>query len=203
MLVLQREVHVRKSRAAMQRSKTGSVVYVDVGNVGFAEAPAIPPIPRMEIVTRSQRKPADRAPAIAESESTAKTDERNISRCPDRAIKRVRVNRTSPPGPSVVIHHPATVVIGCAAPGIIRNPGPSPIRLIHPAPVAIRRPVIRHIWTPDLTVIGNFRPSAVIVEIFGSDVVVIGASPRCRIADDVVAISLPLVPVIPSSRFAH
>src|SRR6267378_6738304 len=58
MLVVHRQVHVRKSRASMQRSKTAAVVYVDVG---FAEAPAIPPIPRMETVTRSQRQPADRA----------------------------------------------------------------------------------------------------------------------------------------------
>src|SRR5260221_14440570 len=82
MLVMQRQVHVRKSCAAMQRSETAAVVYVDVG---FAEAPAIPPIPRMETVTRSQRQPADRAPAIAESvsETPAVTEERNISRRPD------------------------------------------------------------------------------------------------------------------------
>src|SRR6267378_4723362 len=149
MLVMQRQVHVRKSRAAMQRSETAAVVYVDVG---FAEAPAIPPIPRMETVTRSQGKPADRAPAatIAESESPAVTEERNISWSPDWAIKRIRVNRTRPPGPRVVIHHPATVVIRSPAPRVIRNPGPSPIRLVYPSPAAIRRPIIRPIWTPHL-----------------------------------------------------
>src|SRR6266404_5111645 len=201
MLVMQRQVHVRKSCAAMQRSETAAVVYVDVG---LAEAPAIPPIPRMETVTRSQRQPADRAPAIAESvsETPAVTEERNISRRPDRAVKRIRVNRTRPPGPRVVIHHPATVVIRSPAPGIIRNPGPSPIRLVHPSPVAIRRPIIRHIRTPHLTVIRNVRPGAMIVEIFGTYVVVVSASPRCRIADDIVAIGVPLVPVIPCRRFA-
>src|SRR6267378_6554374 len=104
MLVMQRQVHVRKSRAAVQRSETAAVVCIDVG---FAESPAIPPIPRMETVARSQRQPADRAPAAtkAESESTAVTEERNISRRPDRPIKWVRVNRTRPPGPRVVIHH--------------------------------------------------------------------------------------------------
>jgi len=175
---MQRQVHVRKSRAAVQRSETAAVIYVDVG---LAESPAIPPIPRMETVTRSQWKPADRAPAAtkAESESTAVTEERNISRRPDRAIKRVRVNRTRPPGPRVVIHHPATVVIRRPAPGIIRNPGPSPIRLVHPASVAIRSPVIRHVWTPHLTVVGNVRPGAMIVEIFGAYVVVVGAMPHC------------------------
>src|SRR5260370_29694221 len=136
MLVMQRQVHVRKSRAAMQRSKTAAVVYVDVG---FAEAPAVPPIPRIETVTRPQRKPADRTPAAtkaeAEAEATAVSEERDITRRPDRAIKWVRVNRTRPPGPPTVVHHPATVVIRRPAPGIVWNPRPSPIRLIHPAPV--------------------------------------------------------------------
>src|SRR5580700_6968327 len=201
MLVMLRQVHVRKSRAGMQRSKTAAVVYVDVG---FAEAPAVPPIPRMETVTRSQRKPADRTPAAtkAEAESTAVSEERDISRRPDRAIKRVRVNRTRPPGPPTVVHHPATVVIRRLAPRIVRNPGPSPIRLIHPAPVTIRSPVIGHVWTPHFTVIGNFRPGAMIVEIFRSHVIVVGTSPRCRIADNVVAIGVPLIPVIPCRRFA-
>src|ERR1700693_247152 len=125
MLVMQRQVHVRKSRAAMQRSKTAAVVYVDVG---FAEAPAVPPIPRMETVTRSERKPADRTPAATKAEATAVSEERDISRRPDRAIKRVRVNRTRPPCPPTVVHHPATVVIRRPAPGIVGNPGPSPIR---------------------------------------------------------------------------
>src|SRR6266404_7025177 len=101
MLVMQCQVHVRKSCAAMQRSETAAVVYVDVG---FAEAPAIPPIPRMETVTRSQRQPADRAPAAtkAVSETTAISEKRNISRSPDRPVKRLRVNRTRPPGPRAV-----------------------------------------------------------------------------------------------------
>src|ERR1700674_892181 len=201
MLVMQRQVHVRKSRAAMQRSKTTPVVSVDVG---LAEAPAVPPIPRMETVTRSQRQPAYRAPAAtkAVSDSTAVSEERNISRSPNRAIKRVSVGRTGPPGPPSVVHHPTTVVIRRPAPGIIRHPGPSPIRLIHPSPITIRRPVICHVWTPHLTVVRNFRPGAVIVEIFRSHVVIVSAPPRRRIANDVVAIGVPLIPVIPCRRFA-
>src|ERR1019366_9767265 len=50
--------------------------------------------------------------------------------------------------------------------------------------------------------IGNFRPGSVVVEIFGSYVVVVGASARCRMADNVVAIGVPLVPVIPCRCFA-
>src|ERR1019366_8712186 len=199
MLVMHRKVHVRKSRAAMQRSETAAVVSVETNG---AEAPAIPPIPRMETVTRSQGKPADRAPAATEAETTAVSEERNISRRPYRAVVRVAVGRTGPPGPRSVVHHPATVVIRRPAPGIIRNPGRSPIRLIHPAAVAIRRPVGFHVWTPHWTVIRNFAPGAMVIEIFGSYVVVVGVSSRCRIADDVVAIGVPLVPVIPCRCFA-
>src|SRR5450631_3007970 len=195
--VMHRKVHVRESRAAVQRSKAAAIVCVDTGN---AEAPAIPPIPGMETVTRSKGKPADRAPAATEAETTAV--ERNISRRPYRAVVRISVGRTRPPGPRSVVHHPATIVIRSPAPGIIRNPGRTPVRLIHPAAVAIRSPAGFHVWTPHLTVIRNFRPGAVAVEIFGSHVVVVSVSPRYRIADDVVAIGVPLVPVIPGRCFA-
>src|SRR5450631_559327 len=169
--VMHRKVHVRESRAAVQRSKAAAIVCVDTGN---AEAPAIPPIPGMETVTRSKGKPADRAPAATEAETTAV--ERNISRRPYRAVVRISVGRTRPPGPRSVVHHPAAVVI--------------------------RSPAGFHVWTPHLTVIRNFRPGAVAVEIFGSHVVVVSVSPRYRIADDVVAIGVPLVPVIPGRCFA-
>src|ERR1035441_6873018 len=202
MLIMHRQVHVRKPRAAMQRSKAAAVVSVDVGS---AEAPAIPAIPGMETVTRSKGKPADRAPAPAETEAetTADPEERNISRRPDRLVERVPVGRPGPPSPPSVDIHPAAVVIRRPAPIIVRNPGPSPIRLVHPVAIAVRSPVrVRFRRPPHLTVIGNFRPGAVVVEIFGSYVVVVGVSPRCRMADNVVAIGVPLVPVIPQIRRA-
>src|SRR5450759_13320 len=115
MLVMHRQVHVREARTAVQRSKTAAVVSVETNG---AEPPAIPSIPGMETVTRSQGKPADRAPASTEavSETTAESEERNISRRPDRAVKWIPVGRTGPPAPRSVVHHPATVVIRRPAP---------------------------------------------------------------------------------------
>ena len=205
MLVMHRQVHVRKPRAAMQRSKAAAV---EVVKTALPESSAAPPAPpRMEMVTRSEREPADRTPASAPAESKAETtaepEERNISWRPDRLVKRVPVGRTRPPSPTSVDIHPAAVVIRSPAPIIVRNPGPSPIRLIHPVAIAIRSPVrVRFRWPPHLTVIGNFRPGAVVVEIFGSNVVIVGLPARCRIADDVVAIGVPLVPIIAGRGFA-
>src|SRR5271163_3881018 len=58
------QVHVRKARAGAQRSKAATIEVVETD---LAEAPAVPPIPRMESVARSQRQPANPAPA-AETE---------------------------------------------------------------------------------------------------------------------------------------
>src|ERR1035437_2308729 len=118
MLIMHRQVHVRKSRAAMQRSKAAAVVSVDVGS---AEAPAIPAIPGMETVTRSKGKPAHRAPAPAETEAetTAEPEERNISRRPDRLVERFTGGRPRPPPPPSVDIHPAAVVIRRPAPIVV------------------------------------------------------------------------------------
>src|ERR1039458_5426327 len=205
MLIMHRQVHVRKPRAAMQRSKASAVVIAEPDR---AEAPAPPASPPgMEKITRSERQPAHRAPAPApaetEAETTAEPEEGNISRRPDRLVERGPEGRTGPPSPAAVDIPPAAVVIRPPAPIIVRNPGPSPIRLVHPVAIAIRSPVrVRFRWPPHLTVIGNFRPGSVVVEIFGSYVVVVGASARCRMADNVVAIGVPLVPVIPCRCFA-
>src|ERR1035437_8739372 len=109
------QVHVRKSRAAMQRSKAAAVVS---GDVGSAEAPAIPAIPGMDRVARSKLQPAHRAPAPAETEAktTAEPEEGNISRRPNRLVERVTVGRTRPPSPTSVDIHPAAVVIRRPAP---------------------------------------------------------------------------------------
>src|SRR5208282_696878 len=138
--VMHRQVHVRESRASAQRSKAAAV---ELAKAALAEAPAPAPPPGMEKVTRSKRKPADRAPAESESNSkaAAPAEERNISRRPDRAVERIPVSRTGPPSPTSSDIHPAPVVIRRPAPVIVRNPSPSPIRLVDPAAIAIRSPV--------------------------------------------------------------
>src|SRR5208337_5245104 len=112
------------------------------------------------------------------------------------------VSRPGPPTPASINIHPAAVVIRSPAPVIVRNPGPAPITLIPRAAVAIRSPASRFSRPPHWTVIRNLRPGTVRVEIFRSDVVIVGAPPRYRIADHVVAIGVPLVKVIPCRRFA-
>ena len=72
MLVTQRQVHVRKSSAAVQRSKAAAVECTDVP---MPEAPAPPAPPGMKIVTRSERKPADRAKTSAKAEASAPAEE--------------------------------------------------------------------------------------------------------------------------------
>jgi hypothetical protein len=71
--VMRRQVHVRESRTAPQRSKAAPVKLAETNR---AEAPAKPAIPGMEAVTRSKRKPADPAEAAkAEAKSPAETKE--------------------------------------------------------------------------------------------------------------------------------
>src|SRR5208282_4166198 len=176
---------------------------IEFAETGVAEAPAPPAPPGMKKVPRTKRKPADPAKAESESKTTAESEEGNISRSPDRTIERIPVRRTGPPTPPSVDIHPATVVIRSPAPGIIRNPGPSPIRLINPTPIAIRSPVRRHRWPPHWTVIRNFRPSAVTIEILGSDVIVVSVPTRFRVADHVVSIRVPLIKVVAGRSLAN
>ena len=202
---MHRQVHVRKPRTGAQRSKAAAVVIAESDAAEAPSAPAAPP--GMKEVTRSKRQPADRAPATApteaKSDASAPSVERNISRRPDRTVKRVSVSRTRPPSPTAVNIHPAAVVIRSPAPVIIRNPGPSPIGFIHPAAIPIRSPASGLIWPPHLTVIRNFRPGAAPVEIFGSDVVVVRVPSRFRIADHVVAIGVPLIKVVAGRSLAN
>src|SRR5450755_3260164 len=163
------QVHVRESRTAVQRSKAATVVVAEPDSIEASTAPTAPP--GMEMVTRSQREPANSAPA-AEAEATPPAEERNISRRPDRTVERVSVSRTGPPTPSAVDLHPTPVVIRRPAPVVIRNPSPSPIWFVDPAAIAVRSPATRLVWPPHLTVVRNFRPGAMAIEIFGPDVIV-------------------------------
>src|SRR5208282_1206174 len=202
--VVHRQVHVGKSRAGMQRRKATAVV---IAEPDLTEAPAAPSAPPgMEMVARSERQPADSAPAEteakAETKPPAEAEERNIGRRPDGTIERISVDWTRPPTPTAIDIHPAAVVIRRPAPVIVGNPGPSPIRFVHPASIAIRSPARRHGWPPHRSVIRNLGPGAMAIEIFGAGVIGTGLAPGFGIADQVVAIGVPLVKVIARRRFA-
>lgn len=172
-------------------------------SVAISTAPTSPP--RMEEVTRSQRQPTNRTPSKTDtdSEPATKSAERYIRWRPDRTIKRIPVRRTRPPSPAAIDIHPAAVVIRRPSPIIVRNPCPAPIRLVHPTPVAIRSPARRLRWTPHWTIIRNLRPRSVTIEVFRSHVIIVRVLPRFRIVDHVVAIRIPLIPVIPCRGVAN
>jgi hypothetical protein len=70
--IMHREIHIRKPRATMQRSKSAAVISTPTGR---AEASITAP-PRMEPVARTQRKPSHVAPsAEAKSEAAAEAKE--------------------------------------------------------------------------------------------------------------------------------
>src|SRR5208282_2133885 len=203
--VMHRQVHVRKLRAGVQRRKPSAIVRTPTRR---AIAPAVASIPRVEVVTRTERQPTDgAAKSEAKSDSEAKpraeAKERNIGRSPDRTIVRIPVRRTRPPSPTSVHIHPAAVVIRSPAPIIVGNPGPSPIRFINPAPVAVRSPIRWHGRTPHLTVIRNLRPGAVPIKILRAHVIIVGLLAPFRVADHVVAIAVPLVKVVARGRFPN
>src|ERR1035438_899391 len=200
--VIHGQVHVRKPRAPVQRSKAAPVVIAEPDR---AEASAAPPSPPgMETIARTKRQPADPTPAAeSKSESAAEAEERNVSRRPDRTIERISVSRTGPPRPTAIKIHPAAVVIRSPSPVVGRNPGPSPIRLIDPTAIAIRSPASRFVWPPHLTIVRDFGPGAVAIEIFGSDVIVVSVPPRFRITDHGVAIGVPLIPIVARGCFAN
>jgi hypothetical protein len=160
-----RQIYVREAIAAVQRCEAAAVKAVKAGN---AEASAKTSIPRIEMITRSQRKPADRAPTTeakskSDSNASAEAEERNISRRPDWTVERISIDRAWPPTPAAIDNHPAAIVVRSPSPGIIRNPSPAPIRFIHPATIAVWRPIRVHIRPPHWAVVGNFRPRAILI----------------------------------------
>jgi hypothetical protein len=69
---MHRQVHVRKTRTAVQRGKSAAVIFAESAN---PEAAAVPPIPGMKTITRSERKPANRSPpAEAKPEANSKSE---------------------------------------------------------------------------------------------------------------------------------
>src|SRR5277367_3031440 len=91
--IMHGRVHVRESRATVQGSEAAAVPGVKANRT---EAPTVPAIPRMEMIARSEWKPPKSAAipeAEAKSETAAEAKERNISRRPNRTVKRISINR--------------------------------------------------------------------------------------------------------------
>src|SRR5215467_6193301 len=119
----------------------------------------------MKPVPRPARQPADAIPAAepeaeAQTPTTAtKSEERNVSRRPQRIVSRIGHHRTGPPDPVPAVNEPAPIVIRRPAPRLVRDPGPAIVGFPDPAAVAIGRPTgIGGARSPNRTIIGNLAP---------------------------------------------
>src|SRR5712664_3618025 len=117
---------------------------MNIVNVDDVYASPAPTVPRIVAITGAAGQPANISKAAAKANSnapssTAKTEEGNVRRRPDRIVS--AVNRSRPPAPTPSINEPATVVVRRPAPRLIRNPGPAVVGFINPAAIAVRRPV--------------------------------------------------------------
>src|ERR1051326_4678019 len=154
-----------------------------------------PPSPQNQL--RSQLKthrPAPKPTSEANAKAAAPAPERHVSWSPKWIV--ASPHRPRPPCPTGTIGEPTTVVIRSPAPRLIPNPCPAVIRLINPVAVPIRSPVIRLVRNPHVAVIWNVLPSAVRVQILRSGVATVGVTPGVRVANDVITIAIPAVPIV-------
>src|SRR6185312_11987331 len=98
---------------------------------------------------------------------------------------------------------PAAIVIGSPAPRFIRNPGPAPVGLPNPASIMVRGPGCILIGLPHPAVAGNENPMTVAIKVLRAGVVRIGSMPALRVLNNVVAIFVPVVPIISAGSVTH
>src|ERR1700722_9760179 len=189
---------VREPRPAMQRRKSTEAVKVSEAGVENSKASAIPAPPRMEPVARPDRQPSEPAPteSDAKTQSSAPSPERHISRRPERTVETSAIQRARPPRPPAPVGEPAPVVIRSPSPGLVANPRPTVVGLVGPVAVAVRSPAFRLVRHPNIAVVGNVLPIAVSIQILTAGVIAIGVVPRLRVANQVIAIAVPAIPVV-------
>ena len=103
-VVVVQVVDIRKSRSAMQRSKAAVASEVPEASARKSEASTISTPPRMEPVTRTERQPAEPAPAAptdTKSKTGSPSPERDVCRRPERVV--ARVDRPRPPSPRTAV----------------------------------------------------------------------------------------------------
>ena len=214
MRVAKCSLDVRVATRALPQGRDAAVVVVNiryVRNVRNVRAvddvhvriasPVLSTVPGKEAVAGTARQPANTPEAAAEAKSNsyaqssaAKTEEGNVSGRPNRTV--VLIHRSRPPAPVSSIYEPAAVVIRRPTPRLGGNPGPTIVRLIHPATVAIGGPVSPSFGKPNAAVIRNIAPVAVSVKVVRAGIIRIGMAPACRALDYVVAVCVPLVPIV-------
>src|SRR5258706_6985999 len=172
---------------------------MNIVNVDDVYASPAPTVPGIEAITGAAGQPANISKAAAKANSnapssTAKTEEGNVRRRPDRIVS--AVNRSRPPAPTPSINEPATVVVRRPAPRFVGHPGPAVVGLKYPAAISVRCPVGATFGKPHAAVVRHIPPMSIIVKVVGAGVIRIGVAPTRRALDDVVAIVIPLVPIV-------
>src|SRR6185312_13409252 len=98
---------------------------------------------------------------------------------------------------------PAAIVIWSPAPRFIRNPGPAPVGFPNPASVVVGGPGCILIGLPHRAIAGNENPMTVAIKVLRAGVVRIGSMPALRVLNHVVAIFVPVVPIISAGSVIH
>src|SRR5215467_5461207 len=108
----------------------------------------------------------------------------------------MHVHRSRPPAPGAAVIKPAAIVIRCPAPRLIRYPGPAVIWLPHPSSRLIWGPRGFLIRLPHIAIARNVNPMSVSIQIVRAGVIAIRMSPARGIADHIVTIFVPAIPII-------
>src|SRR5690606_13430122 len=114
-----------------------------------------------------------------------------------RCIYRTHVARTWQPAPAAADIHPAARVRRCETPRCVVHPGPAAGRDPAPVAVAVRRPAGGDAARePDMAVVADMTPAAVVVEVGIADQLAGDVLPRRRAQIAVVAGERPAVEVV-------
>src|SRR5580704_11747258 len=196
-----RAIDVRESvRTFPQRIHAANVV-MNVCNIHNVNAVDSAAIPREKAIARPAGQPPNTSEAAAESEaqskspaSSAKSEEGNIRRRPDRVVS--AIDRSGPPAPVSAVNKPAPIVIRRPAPRLVRNPSPAIVGFIHPSAIAVWRPTGGFRWKPHAAVVGNIRPLPVAIQILRARIVGVRVLPALGALDGAVAVAIPPVPIV-------
>src|SRR5579885_3850267 len=105
--------------------------------------------------------------------------------------------RTGHPAPDSADNNPPAVMKRRIAPGLIFHPCPTPGANPDPVAVAIRRPAhYRHMRKPDIPIVWNRPPAAVVVEVLIADDVFRNVAAGCGTVFALVSLIAPLVKVV-------
>src|SRR5258708_33928109 len=158
----------------------------DIDDVYAIEAASVPGI---KPIMRANGDPSDGAKA--EAGVGAEADKKAERRKPQRTVADIK--RSRPPTPVISVIKPASVVIWCPAPRLVRHPDPAVIWLPNPSSRLIRGPGCFLIRLPNIPISRDVNPMAVAIKIIHAGVIAVGVANALLIPHHVVAIASPYV----------